>query len=121
MIPNPDLSIFDEGLNNEERCAIVFVRADCTTYIVEVPNRAEDKKRYFAIVKSDIDSIDSNQSDTMIGVVHTHPYRFPRRPSMHDIASIREGLIGMVYHPSSGSIVWYDRKGIVQEQLKRRR
>lgn len=121
MIPNPDVSVFDHGPNDEERCGVILMRPDCTTYVVEVPNRAEDRKRYFAVVKSDIESIDGIEVHKLIGFIHTHPYRFPRRPSGHDIDSIRDGMIGMVYHPSSGSTVWYDRTGIVQEQLKRRR
>lgn len=121
MIPNPDLSIFDEGLNDKERCGLIIMRSDCTTYVVEVPNRSDDPSRYFTMVKRDVDGIDIHPSERIVGVVHTHPFGFPRKPSPHDLASIREGWIGMVYHPSTGSTVWYDHNGIVQEQLKRRR
>lgn len=121
MIPNPDVSVFDQGPNTEERCGLILKRTDNSFYIMELPNRAVDSKRYYAIVKSDMDSADIPDSDSVVGFIHTHPFRFPRRPSGHDIDAIPDGMIGMVYHPSSGSTVWYDRNGIVQEQLKRRR
>lgn len=121
MIPNPDLSIFDEGANNEERCGVIIMRPDCTTYVMEVPNRSDDPRRHFIINRSDVEVLDWPSSHKMVGVIHTHPFRGMRAASQHDIDSIPEGLVGMVYHPSSGSIVWYDRSGVILEKLKRRR
>lgn len=121
MIPTPDLSIFDEGSNDVERCGVIVRRPDGSSYVVELPNRSDNPKSHFVASKTDARNLILPKEDLIIGVVHTHPFRAVRTASQHDIDSIPEGLIGMVYHPSSGSTVWYSRTGIVHEQLKRRR
>lgn len=115
----PDLSVFDVGPNDVERCGVILKRLDGSVYVSELPNRSNAPKYHFTLSKTDVADLETN--DVVIGVVHTHPFRSMRIASQHDIDSIREGLIGMVYHPSSGSIVWYDHTGTVKEQLKRRR
>jgi proteasome lid subunit RPN8/RPN11 len=121
MIPLPDTSLFDDGPNNVERCGLILVRPDCTAYIIEVPNRSETPNKNFVIMKSDLNSIKVPESHRAVGIIHTHPYRYPRLPSPYDISSLRDGLIGMVYHPSTGSTTWYDRTGVLQHNLRKRR
>lgn len=121
MNPLPDLSMFDEGDNTEERCGVIVRDPSGKHWVVEVPNRADDKARRFKVLKSDVSNVSLEQGQEVIGVIHTHPFRSMRVPSDHDIDSIPHGLLGMVYHPSTGSIFWYDRNGILEHRLKRRR
>lgn len=118
-LPDPDLSLFDEGPNDEERCGLIFQRDDGIYWVHEVPNRAERPKRFFRINKSDLQHIDTE--DVCVGVVHTHPFRAMRMASQKDVDSIPDGLVGMVYHPSTKSIVWYDSDGVIEDNLRKRR
>jgi proteasome lid subunit RPN8/RPN11 len=114
----PDLSIFDSKSNEFERCGVIFKRTDKSLYIVELPNHSATPKNHFIISKKDVSKL--KVLDKLVGIVHTHPFRAMRIASQHDIDSIPEGLVGMVYHPSTGSTVWYDRTGVIHEELRKR-
>lgn len=115
-----DLSVFDGGPNLEERCGVILQGADGAYKVFELENRSPSPKNRFIISKSDAETIDKRHG-VIVGVVHTHPYRGMRTASPHDINSIPAGLFGIVYHPSTGSKVWYDHNGVTYEDLKRRR
>jgi proteasome lid subunit RPN8/RPN11 len=121
MIPTPDVSIFDNGLNNLERCGVIVQKSDDSTYVVELPNRSNKPKLHFTMLKEDVRVLVLPEGDIIIGVIHTHPYRSVRTASQHDIDSIPKGLVGMVYHPSTGSTTWYDHTGVLQHNLRKRR
>lgn len=120
-LPDPDLTLFDNRPNNVEWCGVIVRRPDESTYIIEMPNRAPDQTRHFIIATKDVKKLVAPDGDLIIGVVHTHPFRSIKVPSQHDIDSIPEGLIGMVYHPSTSSVVWYDSTGIIEQRLRKRR
>jgi proteasome lid subunit RPN8/RPN11 len=115
-----DLSAFDSGTNTEERCGVVLQSADGDYNVFELENRSPNPKNRFVISKADAAQIDKRHG-VIVGVVHTHPFRSMRTASQHDINSIPAGLFGIVYHPSTGSKVWYDHNGVTHEDLKRRR
>ena len=109
----PDLSIFD-GDSHYERCGIIVLRPDETTYVIEVPNRYETPADTFAIDVADIRAIPmQDQTHRLMGFVHTHPSHDAPHPSQADIESIPDGYVGLVYHPVSGSIIWYTRNGVI--------
>ena len=118
-LPNPDFSLFDDGPNDAERCGLIFQRTDGTYWVHEVPNRHEKPLRAFRIHKSDLEELEID--DLFIAVVHTHPFRAMRSASQRDIDSIPDGLLGMVYHPSTKSVTWYDSGGVIDYNLRRRR
>lgn len=121
MKPTPDLTVFDDGLNDEERCGVIVHRGDSTHYVIELPNRSDEPHKTYRLAYADMKELVLPEGHSVIGFVHTHPRGVPRLPSPHDIQSLPTGVIGMVYHPSTGSTTWYDRDGIIDTQLKRRR
>lgn len=120
-LPEPDLSLFDTGTNELERCGVIVRREDGSTYVIEVPNRSNTPHHHFIVSTKDVKALTAPPSDVIVGIVHTHPFRAMRIASDHDIDSIPDGLIGMVYHPSTRSIVWYDSTGIIEQRLRKRR
>jgi len=120
-LPDPDLSLFDNRPNDVEWCGVIVQRVDNSNYVVEVPNRAEDQTRHFLISTKDVKELSIGDGELVVGIVHTHPFRSIKTPSDHDIDSIPDGLVGMVYHPSTRSVVWYDSNGTIQQRLRKRR
>lgn len=120
-LPEPDLSLFDTGTNDVERCGVIVRRTDGSTYVIEVPNRSETPKHHFVVSTKDVKAVIVPEGDVIVGIVHTHPFRAMRIASDHDIDSIPDGLIGMVYHPSTRSVVWYDSTGTIEQRLRKRR
>ena len=113
MFQTPDLSAFD-GDSHFERCGVIVLRPDETTYVIEVPNRSSTPADTFAIDAADIRAIPNTVSThRLIGFMHTHPDYDSPHPSQADIKSMPEGFFGLVYHPVSGSIVWYTRDGVI--------
>lgn len=119
-LPDPDCSIFDSGPNDVERCGLILERDDGSTYVHEVPNRSYNPRRSFVIWVSDTHRVPRG-SNRIVGIIHTHPYRGVRAASQFDLDSIPKGLVGIVYHPSSGSKVWYRRNEVLHEHMTRRR
>ena len=113
--PLPDLSIFDDGLNSEERCGVIVKTKD-TYKIIEVPNRHPEPNKHFIIHNSDVK--DAAKDLEVIGIVHTHPKKQHKTPSYSDINSIPDNLIGIVYHPSSKTIHWYNKTGVLESEIR---
>jgi len=115
-----DLSDFD-GETTDERCGII-VRLDEDYFAIEVPNEAANPRRDFRISDSRTMEILAHEGldrSSIVGVVHTHQRGFSRWPSYNDVKGLPLNLVGCVYHPSTGSRVWYDRSGFLQEDIKR--
>jgi len=112
-LPRPDLSIFDTGSHDVERCGVIIV-TNGTPSVVEVPNHSPDPRNAFVISKKDV------PKERVIGIVHTHLKEQQRTPSGFDIQYIPEGLIGMVYHPNTKSVTWYASTGILHKELRKR-
>lgn len=113
MFPTPDLSDFDTD-HDMERCGVIFECLDGTWVIVEVPNRASDPWNDFQIDNADVHQIPlSPEEYRIVGIMHTHPNTTQKQPTPTDLAGVPDGMIGMVYHPSSGSIIWYTRAGTI--------
>ena len=119
-LPEPDTSLFDDGTNRVERCGIIVKNPDGTHWIKELPNRADDPTRDFRIDNADVKAALPPDAD-IVGVIHTHPYRSSMLPSEADIDSIPRGLVGMVYHPSTTSVAWYDNLGTIDYRQRRKR
>lgn len=103
-----------------ERCGVIFERSDGQWFIVEVPNRARDPWNDFQINIPDVREIQLAPDEyRIVGVAHTHPNTTRKEPTPSDIEGIPKGLVGLVYHPASGSIIWYTCAGILDEQLKK--
>lgn len=115
-----DVSAFDTGPDTEERCGLILQRNDGSWHVIEMPNRSDTPRDQFIIDTDDADCIPSTQG-FIVGVVHTHPFRTPRYASQFDVDSIPVGWIGLVYHPSTGSKVWYDSTGVLYEDLRKRK
>lgn len=115
-----DMSVFDDGVNDVERCGLILMRGDGSRHIYELPNRHSQPQDHFIIDTEDTDAIPDDHG-VIVGVAHTHPRHASRYASQHDVDSIPEGWIGLVYHPSTGSKVWYDSTGVLFEDLRRKR
>lgn len=113
-----DVSVFDTGPNNVERCGLIL-QSNRVMHVHELPNRHPHPRDGFIIDTKDADLIPSAEGE-VVGVVHTHPHQTNRFASQHDVDSIPDGWVGLVYHPHTGSKVWYDRTGIIYEDLRRR-
>jgi hypothetical protein len=48
-LPYPDLALFDDGLNTEERCGAIFENPNGELKVIEVPNRHEEPKKHLKI------------------------------------------------------------------------
>lgn len=113
MLQTPDLSAFD-GDSHFERCGVIVLRPDETTYVIEVPNRSDTPTDTFAIDVADVRAIrNPDPTHRLVGFMHTHPGHDAPHPSQTDIESIPDGFFGLVYHPVSGSIIWYTRNGVI--------
>lgn len=121
-LPHPDTSLFDTGTNKYERCGVIVLEDDGTHSIVELPNRSPVKTKHFVVWNMDIHKLVPPDAE-IVGVIHTHPFRSSPLPSSDDVAAIPGELIGMVYHPSTTSVSWYDRNGIIEhhQRTKKRR
>ncbi len=109
-----DFSVFDGGVDGPERCGVIFEDDSDTYYVVEVPNRSTDPHDNFVILENDVPDL----PHPVVGVVHTHPSFDSPFPSKNDFAQIPQGLIGIVYQPSTQSVVWYTRDGTVNGIIK---
>ena len=116
--PLPDLSIFDDGLNSEERCGVIYKQKDIYS-IIEVPNRHEEPSKHFMIHTSDVKEAMADVDGEVIGIIHTHPKKQHKTPSYSDIVSIPDDLIGIVYHPSSKTIHWYNKTGVLESEIRK--
>jgi proteasome lid subunit RPN8/RPN11 len=116
-LPYPDLTLFDDGLNTEERCGAIFENLNGELKVIEVPNRHEEPKKHFKIHTSDVNAI-TIEDEKLIGIVHTHPAHQYKKPSYSDVASIPEGLFGIVYHPSSKTVYWYNNQGVLNTEIR---
>lgn len=119
-LPAVDVSAFDFGPNVHERCGVIIDNGADGYELVELPNRSDLTTHHFIIWNADIKAALPEMTQ-IVGVVHTHPFRSSSLPSTDDIDSIPSGLIGMVYHPSTTSITWYDENGIIKHIKKRKR
>jgi proteasome lid subunit RPN8/RPN11 len=119
-MPEPDLSSFDDPTNEVERCGVIVFGSDGGYEVVELPNRSPRPDLHFVVWNRDIHTLLS-PDDEIVGVFHTHLSDSPAHPSEADIRSIPGALIGMVYHPATKSVVWYDHKGIIETKRKRKR
>jgi len=115
-----DLTDFDSGPQDVERCGVIFQRPDGKWYVVEVPNRAQDPSSGFIIWAGDVETLGVPEDHVLVGPVHTHPARNAMMPSNHDLSAIPVGYVGLVYHPASASRVWYSSRGIIELDLRRR-
>ncbi len=116
--PLPDLSIFDDGLNTEERCGVIVKSSDGYS-VIEVPNRHAEPDKHFVIQTGDVKEATSNVDGEVIGIVHTHPKKQHKNPSYSDVTSIPDDLIGIVYHPSSKTIHWYNKTGVLESEIRK--
>lgn len=114
-----DFSAFD-GRYKYERCAAIARDFRTKKYfLIEVTNSHEDPKHHFAIRHGDLEAAFTRYPMAQLtGFMHTHPDGASRFPSKHDIAAASPGMMHVVYHPSSGSEVWYDGSGIVMKKMK---
>ena len=118
-LPEPNLTMFDTGTNRLERCGVII--ADGGVHrIIELPNRSPEPNLHFVVWNKDIHR-HLEPDAVIVGIVHTHPFRSSPLPSSRDIASIPRGMVGMVYHPSTTSVAWYDWEGIIKHNHKRKR
>ena len=117
-LPYPDLTLFDDGLNIEERCAAIFEDSSGEYKVIEVPNRHEEPTKHFKIHTNDVKEV-TVDGEKLIGIVHTHPAHQYKKPSYSDVASIPEGLFGIVYHPSSKTIHWYNNQGVLHTEIRK--
>lgn len=126
-IPNLDFSKFDDpSKQDEEQCGVILrsIGPGRTRYdIVRVPNSHPDPAEHFGIKKRHIEEAlwGSTALYEAWAIVHTHRAHHHRRPSPHDIASHPPGLLGVVYHPESGSAVWYSHKGVLKNGFRQTR
>ena len=114
-----DVSVFDDGPDDVERCGLILQGPDRTWHVHELPNRHPDPHNHFAIDTDDADPIPASEG-FIVGAVHTHPRDAEPFASQHDVDSIPEGWIGLVYHPATGSKVWYDSTGVQHEDFRRK-
>lgn len=98
-----------------ERLALMYGRrvnrsTFTITRFVHLPNRAGAKADYWEAKAADV-----QEWAELIGIAHTHPGPSQRGPSGHDVAGIGPWL-GLVVHPMSGTLTWYDRLGVIIEE-----
>ena len=116
-LPDPDLTLFDDGLNIEERCGAIFQDLNGGYKVIEVPNRHAEPKKHFAINTSDVKAV-TVDDEKLVGILHTHPAHQYKKPSYSDVSSIPDSLIGIVYHPSSRTIHWYNNQGVLHTEIR---
>lgn len=109
-----DLSVFDDGDDEAERCGVVFEDDNKRFYVVEVPNRAGNTHDDFVIWESDVPDL----PHPVVGVVHTHPSYDSPFPSHNDFVHIPPSIVGIVYQPATKSVVWYTNGGNVNGLVK---
>ncbi len=110
-----DLSDYEEVVSDVERCGVILVNNKGYVRIVGVPNRHKDSQINFQIDNNDVNTVLEMTREKLIGIFHTHPDPDIEMavPSLNDINNIPEGICGMVYHPFSKIIHWYDSTGIL--------
>lgn len=103
-----------------ERCACLLgerVRGGwMIDAIAEVPNRHPVPQMHYRIMSKDpVELLGMRRSKRVIGVLHTHPLlEFPE-PSDHDIDLIPKDFLGMVYHPPTGLVTFFNNQGLWQQ------
>ena len=124
-IPDLDFSKFDDPSKQDaEQCGIILESdgpARKRYDIVRVPNAHPDPKNHFAIRKRHVYEMKVFSGYHVFGFVHTHLAHHPRRPSKHDIESQPPGMLGVVYHPESGSAIWYTHRGVLKNGYRQTR
>lgn len=123
-LPYPQLDVFDTDAR-VERCAILLGkhyvpyepdipgRWEIST-IAEVPNRSSDPQHGFAIHLRDMREVQHRYGGDVLGCLHTHYVR-PSYPSMADLRSIPRHWLGVVYHPHSRTVTFYNYNGFILE------
>lgn len=118
-LPYPDLSDFDGGDDLIERCGLLLSDNKGLITAVSVPNRHKDTRNHFQINNDDVNNIVNATRKAVIGILHTHPQHTTAKPTQSDIYEIPVGFIGMVYHPSSKTITWYDSIRILKSTIRK--
>lgn len=99
---------------DHEECGLLIER-DGETYLVKVPNRAEQPSEY-AIILSDVNNVQSVLTDDeiIVGFFHTHLPRHSINPSDADLDGAENfpGMNNLIYKPNTGELKWY---GVVEE------
>ncbi len=66
-LPAPDLTLFDDGLNIEERCGAIFEDSSGECKVIEVPNRHTEPTKHFMIHTSDVKEVTAD-GEKLIGM-----------------------------------------------------
>jgi proteasome lid subunit RPN8/RPN11 len=119
------LDQFDGYDGIPERCALLLgsFREEDDTYVidavVEVKNSHREPLRHFTIKKKDaqaaLEALDSTDS-SIIGHLHTHPKGTNADPSYEDCINMPDNMVGVIYHPHSRTITYYNRQGFISKE-----
>jgi len=117
-LSNINLHPFD-GESKEERCGIIVRSKEGAYEAREVLNMADNPRIHFRMLQRDVDV--AQRTDELVGFVHTHPHGVGRGLSYADVSQLPDGLVGLVYHPVSGSRIIYNNRGPIFSDIKKNR
>lgn len=113
---------FLESKAKNEVCALVIGKKRGDTFtvtdVLNVANRHKDGENHFEVGKKAALNVLQRRGYTekdLIGSLHTHT-RGGADPSYDDCYFIPDGMLGIVVHPSSQTITYYNRQGFISKE-----
>ena len=100
--------------DKKERCGLIYYDANHKHCLAELENRHEDPENHFRLMTDDVmDFLFHNPKAEIVGIYHTHILEGTEEPSKKDLETLPVTLFGIIYHPLSKTITWYDLHGII--------
>lgn len=101
--------------DKEEKCGLIYYDENHKHCLAELKNSHENSLAHFRINNNDVmDFLLHNPKAIIVGIYHTHNLEDTEEPSNEDMDKLPQTLFGIVYHPLTMTITWYDSHGIIK-------